>query len=457
VTFLRLLARRLGQALAVLRDPDAGLLRPLPEAVIDPRIDAADLSRAAREQGRADGARFLFDGWSFGHAGEPPDAVLDPEYVQGLQQECEAAIHDCRDRQRLTDARLADLHLAARDAEQGMRGARERMARIAVRDQLDQEESLDEFLRRRNVDTSTLVLPSLGDPVWEGEAAAMHPVLRVLLVGFLFLVVFGIERYVAEAYLPVGELGRMIVLALTAATAAMTILGPLVAGHLFRHRHVTGYEGTLAALTFVLLLPALGIVVGFGLLAARLFDSGVPPGDGTAPATVGDPQSAALGLTPGTIVVIFTVVLFLACAMAYLLGLAQRHPFQQAFARSRARRHQTLRLMQQMGTRINPHYRATTPEYELGAGPNGEPACPGPGTDREETIRHAYLAAVNAYYQGLIEAVADPTFTEAVMRRRNRRTGCGSGNDTTDLAEPTDPAEPSDPADPTDPAVNPDE
>lgn len=425
MTFLQLLARRLGQAFAVLRDPDAGLLLPLPEPVVDPRASAASLSHAAREQGKVDGERYLFDGWSFGRADEPPEAILGPAYVRGLRSQCESAVHEHRDRQRLTDARLADLHVTAQEAERCMRAARERMARVAARDQLGQEDSLRGFLRRRNVDADAVGLPPLEDPVWqggdpwEGEAPSMPPVWRVFLLCFLLAVVFVIERYVGEVYLPATGVGQTTGLVLTVAIAGLTIFGPLVAGHLFRHRHATGYDRVLAALTFILLLPALAIVLGFGLLAARLFDSGVAAGAGI-PATAGGSQSAALGLTPGTLIVVFTVVLFLACSMAYLLGLAQRHPFQQAFARSWHLRNRTIQLTQRMGTRINPDYRTAPTSVEPGQTPNGTPA---PGADRELAIRHAYQAAENAYYQGLIEAVADPTFTEAVMRRRNRREG----------------------------------
>jgi uncharacterized integral membrane protein len=427
VNFFQLLARRLGQAFAVLRDPDAGLLRPLPEPVVDPRVNADRLANAAREQGRIDGDRFLYDGWSFGREDEPPDAILEPEYVQGLREKCRSAVHEHRDRQRLTEARLADLHLMSRDAEQGMRAARDRMARVAVRDQLDEEDSLRAFLNRRNINADAMALPALRDPVWEGEAPPMHPAWRVFLVGFLLAVVFQIEHYVAEAYLSSSLFGPVTGILLTAAIAGLTILGPLVAGQLFRHRHATGSDGVLAALTFVLLLPPVAIVLGFGLLAARLFDRG---GAGMA-TTVAVSQSAALGLTPTTVIVVFDVVLFLACSMAYILGLAQKHPFQQAFAHNRRLRNRTIQLAQRMGTRINPDYRAAL--EEIGPAPGGDAdAAPeeaqaqapqaDPDADRELAIRHAYLAAENAYYQGLIEAVADPTFTEAVMRRRNRGT-----------------------------------
>lgn len=411
MNYLQLLARRLDQAFAVLRDPDAGLLLPLPEPVVNPRVDAEQLGRAAHEQGRTDGQRYLYDGWSFGRTGEPPDAVLDPEYVRGLRHQCESAIHEHRDRQRLTDARLSDLHLVTREAERDMATARERMARVAVRAQLDEEDSLRAFLRRRSINADALELPPLSNPVWEGEVPPMRLIWRVLLVGFLTTVVFGIEHHAATAYLPAPGVGPAAGFVLTAAVAGLTVLGPLLAGQLFRHRHATGSDRVLAALTFVLLLPSLAIVSGVGLLAARL--SALP--------------STTSGLTPATLIVVFDVVLFLACAMAYLLGLAQRHPFQQAFARSRQLRNQTIQLTQRMGTRINPDYRAT---------PDGEPTRPAPAepaaetaetepttaapADRELAIRHAYRAAEDSYYQGLIEAVADPTFTEAVLRRRNR-------------------------------------
>jgi hypothetical protein len=413
VSFLQLLVRRLVQAFAVFRDPDAGLLLPLPEPTVDPRVNAERLVQDAGEQGRADGKRYLFDGWSFGQEGDPPDDLLDPEYVLSLRHRCESAVHEHRDRQQLTDARLADLHLVVRDAERNMRAARDRMARVAVRDQLDEEDSLRSFLQRRNVNADALALPPLDQPVWEGEAPPMRLIWQVLIVCFLAAVVFEIEHYVAEAYLPIAGLGPTTGLILTVAIAGLTVLGPLVSGQLFRNRHATGYDRILAALTFALLLPTLAITSGFGLLAARLFDHGVTARTGAA---VDGSQSAALGLTPATLIVVFDVVLFIACAMAYVLGLAQRHPFQQAFARNRQLRNRTVHLSQRMGTRINGDYRATIMGLDLGDD------TPAQAADREMAIRHAYFAAEGAYYQGLIEAVADPTFTEAVMRRRNRRT-----------------------------------
>ncbi|MET7423392.1 hypothetical protein [Dactylosporangium sp. NPDC005555] len=416
---LQLLARRLRQAFAVFRDPDAGLLLPLPEPAVDPRVNAERLAEEARRQGLADGRKYLYDGWSFGHDNDPPDAVLDPEYVLGLRHQCQSAVHEHRDRQKLTDARLADLHLVVRDSDRTMRAARDRMARVAARDQLGEDDSLRAFMHRRNINADALELPPLDHPVWEGEAPPMPLIWRVLIVLFLTAVVFEIEHYVTQTYLPVTGLGGTTTLLMTLAMAGLTIVGPLVSGQLFRNRHATGYDRVMGALTFLLLVPTLAIILGFGLLAARLFDHGVTAGAGV----VGASRSAALGLTPATLIVVFDVVLFLACAMAYILGLAQRHPFQQAFARSRQMRNRTVHLSQRMGTRINGDYRATTVgpmRGGIGDEPDEDPPAPEP--DRELAIQHAYLAAEDAYYQGLIEAVADPTFTEAVMRRRNRRT-----------------------------------
>ncbi|MFY1635210.1 hypothetical protein ACN27F_18365 [Solwaraspora sp. WMMB335] len=417
MNYLQMWGRRFGQAFAVLRDPDAGLLLPLPRPAVDPRLDADRLAAEALEQGRIDGKQYLYDGWSFGHEGDPPNAVGEPGYVANLRRRCASAVFEHRDRQELTEARLADLRHTAREAELGMRAARDRMARIAVRDQLDEDDSLRSFLHRRNINADALELPGLDQPVWEGEAPPMRLVWRILIVLLLIAVVFQIEYYVAEAYLPLTDLGRTTGLLLTGAIAGLTVIGPLVSGQLFRHRHATGYDRPLAALTFVLLLPTLTIIFGFGLLAATLFDRGAT--GGTPLDTSADvSRTAALGLTPATLIVIFDVVLFLACAMAYILGLAQRHPFQQAFARNRQVRNRMVNVTQRMGTRINPDYRASM----TGIGSDRTDVTDVRAPDREAAIRNAYLAAEEAYYQGLIEAVADPTFTEAVLRRRNRVT-----------------------------------
>lgn len=415
MNYFQLWGRRLGQAFAVLRDPDAGLLPPLPRPAVDPRVDADQLVAQAREKGLSDGGRDLYDGWSFGHEDDPPSTVGEPKYVQTLRQRCATAIHEHRDRQRLTEARLADLHHTAQEADRHMRAARTRMARLAVRDQLDQDDSLRAFLRRRDIDADQVPLAALDNPVWEGEAPPLRLFWRVLILLFLGAVVFEIEHYVAGAYLPLTELGRTTGLLLTGAIAGLTVLGPLVSGQLFRNRHATGYDRLLAALTFLLLLPTLAIILGFGLLAAALFDRGVT--GGTSVGAVADPsRTAALGLTPATLIVVFDVVLFLACTMSYLMGLAQRHPFQQAFARNRQVRNRTVNVTQRMGTRINGDYRATMTAID------GEPDDPAAARapDREAAIRSAYRAAEEAYYQGLIEAMADPTFTEAVLRHRDR-------------------------------------
>jgi hypothetical protein len=407
------LARRFGQAVAVFRDPEAGLLLPLPAPLVDPRVDAARLANNAREQGRSDGRRYLFDGWSFGHAGDPPGSPLDPEYVLILRRQADVAIREHRDRQTLTAARLADLNDVILQADRDMHAARDRMGRVAARDQLDEDDSLREFLARRNLNAEALNLPPLDDPVWEGEAPPMGLFWRLFIVIFLVALVFVIERYVTLTYLPATGLGGTTVLVMTIAMAGLTVLGPLVSGQLFRNRHATGYDRVLAPLTLLLLLPTLGIITGFGLLAARLFDR-----------ADGAPVGGAV-LTPATLVVVFDVVLFLGCAMAYILGLAQRHPFQQAFARNRQLHNRTVLLSQRLGTRINADYRAPTsvgPERRRRWRRRGEeevqhqPAAP----DHEAAIRLAYEAAEDADYQRLVEAVADPTYTEAVMRRRNR-------------------------------------
>jgi len=408
--------RRLGQATAVFRDPDAGLLLPLPGPLVDPRLDAERLTTQAREQGRSDGKQFLYDGWSFGGAG---DSVREPAYVEELRERCEGAVREHHDRQLLTEARMADLHLVVRDAERDMHAARRRMAHIAMREQLEEDESLRSFLHRRNIEPDEGSLPPLGARVWEGDAPPMRLRWRAAIVIFLGAVVYVIERYAAEAYLPVGDVGQVTGQLLIAAIAALTVIGPLVAGQLFRNRHATGYDRPLAALTFALLLPTLAIVLGLGLLAATLYGRDRA---GTTPA--GTARSAAVSLTPATLIVVFDVVLFLACTMAYLMGLAQPHPFQQAFASNRQLHNRTVNLIQRMGTRINADYRAPLPvvpsEDQAGLRPD-------PAREREEAIRHTYGAAESAYYQGLIEAVADPTFTEAILRRRSWRTGGDHG------------------------------
>ncbi|MEO9239490.1 MAG: hypothetical protein ABI418_15525, partial [Jatrophihabitantaceae bacterium] len=373
--------RRLGQAFAVLRDPDAGLLRPLPPPLVDPRLDTGALTEQARRQGLSDGEQYLYDGWSFGDPADSTDAIHEPAYVEELRARCAGAVSEYHDRQQLTEARMADLQLVVRDADQDMRAARHRMAQVAVHDQIKQLDSLRAFLRQRDIDPDQWAMPPLDDPVWEGDAPPMRLRWRIPLVAFLLAVVFMMEHYAAQAYLPLDDLGAATGLVLTGAVAALTVLGPLVSGQLLRNRHATGFDRTLTALSFVLLLPTLAIVVGFGLLAAALIGHGLRTGDPTA-------ATSSLRLTPATMIVVFDVALFLACAMAYAMGLAQRHPFQQSFGRNRQLRDQTANLMQRMGTRINDDYRS-----RFATVPDGTEQGPPPAAEREAAIRHAYAAA----------------------------------------------------------------
>jgi hypothetical protein len=116
-----------------------------------------------------------------------------------------------------------------------------------------------------------------------------------------------------------------------------------------------------------------------------------------------------LNITPQTVMLMFVALMLIIGAMSFMLGLARRHPFQEAYVRQRNRRDRFDTLRRGMAERINPAYRD---ESEPGAALFEQD---------ERVIRAAYSAAEEAYFTALVRTVGDPVFTDAVQQRRGLR------------------------------------
>jgi len=97
-------------------------------------------------------------------------------------------------------------------------------------------------------------------------------------------------------------------------------------------------------------------------------------------------------------------------SMSFMLGLARRHPFQEAYLRHRRRRDRFATVMNSVSAQVDAAYRA-----------EGESAGEAGADDQEQAIEQAYAAAEETYFATLVRVVGDPAFTEAVQHRRGLR------------------------------------
>jgi hypothetical protein len=117
--------------------------------------------------------------------------------------------------------------------------------------------------------------------------------------------------------------------------------------------------------------------------------------------------NATLHLTPLTGTIMFIAILVMAAAMAFMLGLARRHPFQDAYVRHRTMRNRLDVLRRSIAEQLDPAF----PEAEE----------PGNAAAEERAIVESFAAAEYAYFAALVRTVGDPLFTQAVQQRRGLR------------------------------------
>lgn len=419
---------------AAARGLDMTRAAPLPRPVIPPTLSGAALIAQAEARGAADGRSAMVDPWSFGGAGEEESEDYDLDYVRGLRHQREAALLSLRTAQRLTDDRVSVARRRRDEARDRMAVAQERMSGLAT----DEEEARLRGIIDAEDDVTAPVGPVTGpndpndpnDPLgafdpfdpanpasptrpndpndpadpadpdartpWEGESSPLPFVWRLLILIGLAVVQAEIEFSMFQRFLGSGPGAASTARWLGAATSGIVVFGPFVAGTVLRTRAATGTDRRIGYAILALVLSWLAAVVALGFIRARIFQSGTARPD-------------TAHITFATVVVMFIALSLVVGAMAFMIGLARRHPYQEAYLRQRSRRDRFETVMRIIAGRINPGY--LDPE-------NGAPAT----DDQERAIVEAYAAAENAYYAALAQAHGDPAFTEAIQHRRGLRT-----------------------------------
>ncbi|HEX4701032.1 MAG TPA: hypothetical protein VH352_02795, partial [Pseudonocardiaceae bacterium] len=292
---------------------------PLP-APVAPQTSAAALIAEADAHGIADARAAMLNQWSFGGPGDPESDLFDPDYVRGLRHRRAAAIASLRVAQRLTDDRVAPVRVRRDESRDLMANARARMSGLATRDDLVQARALAEIDPEPVPDPEPE--PDGEQTPWEGESTPLPLGWRLLILVGLVAAELPVQFSVFDYSLG-PDMGTLVVwLSLT--TSAIVVFGPFVAGTLMRTRPATGADHRIGYAVIVLVAAWLFTVVVLGLIRGRLFQGRVGAG------------TAHVGLV--TVVLMFVALLLVVGAMSFMLGLARRHPFQEAYVRNRTRR-----------------------------------------------------------------------------------------------------------------------
>lgn len=256
---------------------------------------------------------------------------------------------------------------------------------------------------------------------WEGELphSGMGRWGRWFLLGLLGAVELPVYYVVFENLHGVGPFAKLLSGSLTVATAVVMILAPHVVGRVLRRRGATGAV-RLAAVPAVVFLAAWGYAAwALGTLRAKLvFRAPKPitlPEDlprSLVPNDLQHPQSIVdtLHLSTQSVTLMFVTLLLLSGGVAFLLGLAEEHPYLAAY---RSTRERLARL---------DHAQAADEECAVFA-KEAEEQLEGRLAERRvardarlNAVDDLYEAAAHAYLDGLAEGAADPAMTEAVMR-----------------------------------------
>lgn len=371
---------------------------PLPEDRMDPRIPVDTLVAEARGRASADARSGMLSRWLFGDPDDPLSVDFDPPYVNELWARCDAAERTIRARQEITLRRTGYLRRWRDEAASFMRSARAAMTGLAAREarllDLEQQPAAQTGPRFNPADVPAV---DADDQVWEGESSPLSGAWRLLLV--LGLVVAELPvHYVSYSGLVDGSTALLVLLSLS--TSLLIVLGPYVAGLLVRARRATGAERRIGLVALAIAAPWLFVAVVLGLLRGSIMTA--------------DRSLADRHLTEPTVIAMFVGLLLVIGAMSFMLGLARRHPFQEAHARHRMRAEQLDAERQRMVDRLNPSFL----DQDADDGVADDPVAAEIGA-----VRAAYASAEEAYFAALTMAMGDPAFTEAVQHRRGLRRG----------------------------------
>jgi hypothetical protein len=228
---------------------------------------------------------------------------------------------------------------------------------------------------------------------WEGESTPLHMVWRCLILAGLAAAQLPLQL-TTFGYLLGSTASAGPVYWLAIAVSLVVALGPFLAGIQLRARQATGADRRIGLVVIVLTVAWLAAAVVLGLVGGRAYQARHGLNAGQHPSTV-------------TLVVMFSALLLVIGATAFMLGLAGHHPTQQVHVRERQIGERAEIMASRAAVRLNPDYQPPGPD---GLEVSLEAA--------EREITATYESAIEGYYAALCEAMADPAFTEAVQARR---------------------------------------
>ncbi|MCW2502986.1 MAG: hypothetical protein JWO79_1270 [Actinomycetia bacterium] len=401
MNFLQRLAAWMRAVRARVRGFETGALTVLPPPLIAPRTATVDLTSEADQRGVADARSSMQDSWSFGRPEDPLSDTFDPPYIHELRHRCQATLDTIAEYRKLTADRLEHVGRWRDESKAMMESARTMMSSIAVREARLEAETTRRSQAQDGVDESAQdpanANASLDELPWEGESVVLGWYWRALILAGLIVAEFSVQYYVYDLYLS-GTARSSSTVTIALATAAIMVVGPYVAALLLRGQQATGAPRRIGLFMLALGVPWCYVVTVLGVLRGEFLSLG-----GSQAGSV----SRQLHLTPVTVIIMFVALLLITGVMAFMLGLARRHPFQDAYVRHRTERNRLDVLRRVMVDQINPAYL--------------EPGQPGKFGPDERAVRESYAAAEYAYFAALVRTVGDPIFTEAVQGRRGLR------------------------------------
>lgn len=378
---------------------DVRRLVPLPAPLVDPRLPAADLIADAEAHAAGDARSMMVNPWSFGGPDDEVSDRFDPGYVRALRHRCRVATASLREARRITDERAASARRKRDEAAERMREARDRMRGLAAQDErADARANGEEDPAAPDPEEDEQAAPDEATP-WEGETMPLRLPWRLLIIFGLVAAELPVQFYVFDYLLAGDGLSHSLSRWMSVMTSAITVFGPFIGGVLLRSRAATGAERRIGYAVLVLVAGWLSAVYVLGTIRGRVLEADTA-------------RPSALHVTPTTVMVMFVALLLVIGTMSFMLGLARRHPFQEAYIRHRRRRDHFEMVMNVIISWVNPAYR------DRDGGDDGGDA----GFDEQErAIEQAYAAAEEAYFATLVRVVGDPAFTEAVQHRRGLR------------------------------------
>lgn len=391
VDFLMRLVAWMSELWATAQGYDAGEVGPLPRPLMPPRPSTSELIAEAEGRGAADARANIQDNWSFGDPDDPISDEFDPPYVHVIRRSCVATIDTLRAHRGLTRSRLAPVSKWLDESEELMESARRMISNLAVREARQEAETIRTSQARLGINDANLRddanATATADVPWEGESAVLGWFWRATILACLAGTAFVVEYPVLDAWLGGPGLAAPLALFL----GLLLVVGPYLAAVILRGRQATGAEKRLAPAMVALSAPWLYLTGALGILRGQLLTS----------------TNTTLHLTPLTGTIMFIAILVMAAAMAFMLGLARRHPFQDAYVRHRTMRNRLDVLRRSITEQLDPAFQ--------------EAEEPGNAAAEERAIIESFAAAEYAYFAALVRTVGDPLFTQAVQGRRGLR------------------------------------